>query len=495
MNNRSKHNPKWMTLLAGILFVTSLGPVLWVTPYVRSTGDDLNYSAGVHLAMQNGAGLWDILMKAVDTAKGTWYSWQGTWSSVTLFSLQPGIWGNAWYPITVMVALICIIAGTWYFFHTIVRLMGMNRAGRWTIAFLLGVLLIQYLPNVKCGLFWWTSVAHYIIPYGITLMCMGWALRWLESGQYRFLIGMILGMSYLGGAGYPEVVLAAVWTFLLISVVWLERRWSRKRTLCLIIPLLLEMVGFAVSAAAPGNKNRGGEDFGFSLTRVGHALYGCVKEGVLETLREFIRVRPLVLLVFLVVIFAWKCTDVRKSSFPVQHPVLFSLLNLSMICLVHAPVIYAEADPSGGVPDSYWLITVTLMVVWLIGMTIWVKARFQTERNRCLSEKPLETYAFTAVLVLCLLMARHIIGGTTDYICVQFAKSGALSDYHVQMEEWLDILEDPSIENAELPAMNDQQGPFMLMVPLADKDAWSSSVYARYYGKESVICVPRKTDG
>lgn len=82
-----------------------------------------------------------------------------------------------------------------------------------------------------------------------------------------------------------------------------------------------------------------------------------------------------------------------------------------------------------------------------------------------------------------------------NYICVQFAKSGALSDYHVQMEEWLDILEDPSIENAELPAMNDQQGPFMLMVPLADKDAWSSSVYARYYGKESVICVPRKTDG
>lgn len=61
MNNRSKHNQKWMTLLAGILFLTSLGPVLWVTPYVRSTGDDLNYSAGVHLAMQNGAGLWDIL--------------------------------------------------------------------------------------------------------------------------------------------------------------------------------------------------------------------------------------------------------------------------------------------------------------------------------------------------------------------------------------------------------------------------------------------------
>lgn len=61
---------------------------------------------------------------------------------------------------------------------------------------------------------WWTSVAHYMVPYGITMMCMGWSLRWLESGRFRFLIGDLLGMAYLGGAGYPEVVLAAVWFFL-----------------------------------------------------------------------------------------------------------------------------------------------------------------------------------------------------------------------------------------------------------------------------------------
>lgn len=212
----------------GGIFIASLLPVLWVTPYVRSTGDDLNYSVGVHMALMRGEGLGGVLCAVADSVKGTWHSWQGTWSSIALFSLQPGVWGNKWYPLTVAVALLCILAGIWYFLHTVLRLLGMKRSGRWTLAFLLGTLLIQYLPNDKCGLFWWTSVAHYMVPYGITMMCMGWSLRWLESGRFRFLIGDLLGMAYLGGAGYPEVVLAAVWFFLCKGIPDLSRMCSGR---------------------------------------------------------------------------------------------------------------------------------------------------------------------------------------------------------------------------------------------------------------------------
>ncbi len=96
-------------------------------------------------------------------------------------------------------------------------------------------------------------------------------------------------------------------------------------------------------------------------------------------------------------------------------------------------------------------------------------------------------------MVLLLLLSRHLVGGSVDYTCVRFIRSGALADYHEQMEEWLSILNDPDVTDAELPEMNDEQGPFMLMVPLDDPTAWSSEVYARYYGKQSVICVPRNT--
>ncbi len=511
-NTREYKRQIGITVLAAVLFAISLIPIAVVAPYVRSTGDDLNYSAGVHQAIQSGTGCMGILQSVWSTVRGTWYSWQGTWSSVALFSLQPGIWGNQWYPLTIAVALVCIVLGTWYFLHVTLRLLGVNKPGRWTIAFLLEIILLQYLPNGKCGLFWWTSVAHYCIPYGITMMCMGWSLRWMEGGKLRFLIGAVLGMTYLGGAGYPEVVLAAVWFFLLILFEMMgdgresnslhDRKELRKKAAWLCVPLLLEMIGFAVSAAAPGNKNRGGEDFGFSVSRAAHALIGCVHEGFTETLHEFLRVRPLIFFAVLAIVFVWRCTDTEHAYWRVRHPLLLALAGFAMICLIRAPVLYAEADPSGGVPDSYWMISITILTVCLSGLTGWARQHYEKSARHAAREKekdrhrakPVEAYAFGMVLLICLLMYRHIIGNTVDYTCVQFAKSGALADYHEQMEEWLSILEDPSVKDARLPAMNDVQGPFMLMVPLEDETAWSNSVYARYYGKNSVVCIPEQRE-
>ena len=39
--------------------------------------------------------------------------------------------------------------------------------------------------------------------------------------------------------------------------------------------------------------------------------------------------------------------------------------------------------------------------------------------------------------------------------------------------------------------MNDEQGPFMHMALLADPDAYTNKATARFYGKESVIAIPR----
>lgn len=503
--------------ICGILFLLSLVPIALVAPYVRSTGDDLNYSMNVHHVLENGGGLFDVIQTIIAGVKGTWYSWQGTWSSVALFMVQPGIWGNEWYPVTILIALLCILGGTWYLLHVIMRLLGIRRSGRWIIAFLLGMVMIQYMPNVKCGIFWWTSVAHYIIAYGMTMLCMGWALRWLETGRIRYLAGMLIGMTYLGGAGYPEVVLGAVWFVIVIMAVIertirqpenelnreLHEEWShasnvemRRRALWLIVPWVLEIAGFAVSAVAPGNKNRGGEGFGFSMQRVVSTLIGCVSDGILGILQDLIRVRVYLLLVLLIIALVYIYYDKNRAVIHMYHPVLWTLAGIFMICIVHAPARYAGTDVSGGVPDSYWMIALTIVILILAGWTIWFK---ETVVHRCESLRPLRwlqqefsaLIILIAVLGLCLIGYRHIVGGTVDYVCLEYRNSGALADYHTQMEEWLDLLEDPELDNVVLPMMNDEQGPFMLMVPLETDGNWSNLVYEGYYGKTSVVCIPR----
>lgn len=126
-----------------------------------------------------------------------------------------------------------------------------------------------------------------------------------------------------------------------------------------------------------------------------------------ESIGNFLRVRPLILLVILIVLFAWRCTDTERALWRVRHPLLLAAAGLGISCLVRAPVIYAEQHPD-----------------------ILRK-----------SGHPIEGYACVLVLFLCALFYRHIIGGTVDYTCIRYVQSGALADYREQMEEWLSILE------------------------------------------------------
>lgn len=487
------------TELCGILFALSLIPIVVVAPYVRSTGDDLNYSRFVHHTLENGGNIIDVMRTVWEMVQSTWGTWQGTWSSVALFSLQPGIWGNEWYPLTILIALICIVTGTWYLLHSMLRLLGVRGAGRWSVAFLAAIVMIQYMPNMKCGIFWWTSVAHYIIAYGITMMCMGWSLRWMEAGRTRYLVGMIIGMSYLGGAGYPEVVLGAVWFFLVIvPMMIVGDRARRKRALILLIPFALEMNGFAISAVAPGNKNRGGEDFGFSMSRVISTLMGCVADGITGTVQDMVRARLYLPLLVIVAVLVYIYYDRARNALLVRFPGLWTLAGLFIICIIRAPERYAGTEVSGGVPDSYWMVTMVVMILLVSIWTIWCKEHLGESADivRVFRWLNRESTALVAV-VFCLIVGavgyRHLVGGTVDYVCIEYARSGQLADYRTQMGEWLELLENPELDSVVLPMMNDQQGPFMLMVPLEEHDNWSNWVYEEYYGKSSVICVPRDT--
>ena len=52
--------------------------------------------------------------------------------------------------------------------------------------------------------------------------------------------------------------------------------------------------------------------------------------------------------------------------------------------------------------------------------------------------------------------------------------------------------EDESKENVLVPFINDIQGPLMHMPVTADKEAWTNRVTAGFYGKNSVIGMPRE---
>lgn len=76
------------------LFLISLLPVCRLAFYAHPAGDDYAYGVAAHLAWTDTHSLSAVLAAAVSNVKGYYTSWQGTYSSIFLMSLQPAIFSQ-----------------------------------------------------------------------------------------------------------------------------------------------------------------------------------------------------------------------------------------------------------------------------------------------------------------------------------------------------------------------------------------------------------------
>ena len=560
-----KNSLRLPAVISVALFVLTLIPIILIAPFGHATGDDLGYGAHVMQALRDGTGIAGALSNIAGEIVSKWYTWQGTWASIFLFCIEPSVFGERLYTIVPLLAVAMFCIGTGYFlYHFLTRVMRISRSAFVTIFSLLSILAIQYMPYMRGGIFWYTSVAHYLIPYCAAMVSAVFADRFLQSGQNKYLAGMCLLMAYLGGASYPAIVLSLELTLLLILYAAADGRMSRRRLL-ILLPLALMLAGFAVSAAAPGNKVRGGEGFGSrGAAGIVMVIVNSIKVCAVRGAGYFLRARPLILLLPITLGFAAEGYDACGEASPaviassagsipaagavpdqltpgvcgvkglprlrafLRHPVTVAVLCFLIAAGVYAPEVYSAVDVSGGVPDTEYFVTLVMLVVALSYVGCALRRRAdraahragsaarqqddqagsatrQQEAYACSAARQQVAYAgfatrqhvlnmlmFFGALVLCAIFGKHLIGGSVDYTCYTFWKSGQLSDYTRQMEEKLSILQNDDTGDVLVPEMNNEQGPFMCMAEIGDPDNFNNVSSAAFYGKRSVTAVPRQ---
>lgn len=512
-----------LSAASGICFLVSLLPILWLSFYDYASGDDLHYGAGLRQVMRDGGGFSAAVSSILSQVRGAYDSWQGTWSSIVLFCLEPSVWGEKVYHIVPWLALIFLLGGTGILlYELLVRQAGLPREFFWTILFVLGFCSVQYMPYLRGGIFWYTSVAHYVFPYGIGLCCTAGAIRWTRTQHPSpvLLVGIVLGMTYLGGAGYPPLALtgAAVFFILLAGI---REKQSRKRSLLLLLPLALEGIGFIISAKAPGNAVRGGNDFGFHGSRILYTLGQSALQSITGTVQFMIAAPLLVLYVLFVVLLTWKAAGRKRYEKSFSHPWLMTLVCWILLCAVYAPGIYAGVEVSGGVPDTIFFATLLLLttaLIWITGSLrrSWEekqkeksskgngntdraaavrtaeKKQIETGRKAAMAEKAAALLLVAGMALLLVFGRSRLIRNTVDYTCISFARSGQLADYEAQMQERFALLNDENVTDVTVPEMNSEQGPFMHMALMQDPESYTNQATARFYGKNSVTAVPRE---
>ncbi len=483
-------NERFWAFFFLVIFVISMIPVFMLSGINQATGDDLGYGKLTHEVWLNTHSLTAVIKAACQTVENYYAGWQGTWTSIFLFAFQPEVFSPDAYVIVpfLMTGIFCSATGI-LSYYLLVKLAGGSRYSYIIITVLLVTTMIQFLPSTKSGIFWYNGAAHYVIPYGAALLGIYFFLYFMNEGKIRAYIGMLLCMLLLGGMNYQAALLAPI--VMSLSLLFYYRNKQIKRTAAFLLSLVMEMVGLVISMRSPGNRNRGGEDFGFSIGLALKTILECFIQGTVQIGEYFVEHPFLILFFAAAALFIWHMFTALSVRKKYPYPAVFVFFSYCVYCAMFAPQIYAGVDVSGGVYNMNYYIFILMIFSSMFYVEGWLAYRLERRDIKWINKNKV-IISMVAAMVLLAVLFKGTLRETTTFSCIEYMSSGQAADFKRQMKEQKTILLDDSIKDAIVPDINDNQGPLMHMPITSNPEAWTNTVTKDFYGKDSVVSIPKE---
>lgn len=488
---------RFMALAAAVSFFLLMLPVFCLSFVNRASGDDYGYGVNTRAAWEATHSLFEVFQAAFHTVRQYYYSWQGTWFSIFCFSLQPEVFSRNAYVIVVFVLFFLLAGSTFALFkHVYFRGFHFDRWSFLLISILYLILTIEFIPGTKSALFWYNGAAHYMIPFVMCQLLCTRLILYLRTDRKRYLAGIAVIMTLLGGSNYQAALFGLIAAAYAVVFVLLNGKGAKKRkAAALAIPMVLETAGLLVSMTAPGNKVRGGEEFVLSASRA-FATVGMSFVCGIQDILKYLREKPLVwiglLALFLVLLEAFLR---QKEAGHLPYPLLFCTGLYCLYSAMQAPEIYAGVEVSSGVFNMNYQVFLLLALGILTAAADQAAGRIR----RAGKKRDAAGWAHGRIvipgLLLCVVLAvpcRGNLKQSTTYRSLVYITSGQAADYRKQMDLQTDLLLDETVSEVVVPFINDEQGPLMHMPVTGDPQAWTNTVTRKFYGKESLVAIPRE---
>lgn len=482
----SVRNLSW---IAAAVFIFLLLPICYLSFVNRASGDDYGYGIYTRAAWVGTHSLATLAEAIWRTIRQYWYGWQGTWFSILVFSLQPEVFHDQAYVLVAFLMLFLWCGSTLLLFGQILlKELVIDRRSFCLISIIFLIINMQFIPSTKSSIFWFNGAAHYTLPFTMCQLLLVWLFKYRESYKARYAVGISFLMGLLGGSNYQAALFALIVTFYIGTADYLKKK--NRRILILFLPVALELIGLIISMKAPGNKVRGGKNFGFSVSKGIETIILSFVAG-LKNIAQYMKEKPLVfvglVLLFIIMLEAIKIAEMKEEKNK-KYSIVSGIALFCLYCAMQAPEIYAEVEVSSGVYNMNYQ---TFLLTTAGGLLI--VARKLAVRIK-LSQGEVHKRIVLPVIFLCLmgmLIFRSNLKSTTTWKCMEYIISGQAADYKKQMELQTRLLEDVNTDDVVLPFINDMQGPLMHMPVTGDKEAWTNTVTRDFYGKNSVIAIPR----
>lgn len=425
----------------------------------------------------------------------TYQTWQGSFSSLIAFALQPAIFGDKWYFLTPWILLAALLGGTFYFTDTVVhKLLGATRRQAAIIGICFGIAFTQLLPSPVEGFYWWTGAVYYTLFYGVDLVL--YALLACEvfdtetvphPGRRALRLGvMVLSSVTVGGANLAAALLTAMVYVLAVGTALLLKRkvWP------ILVPCAAFFAAFAVNVLAPGNQIRQAVNTKASVPWAIQYSFAYGWDYLCRWFSPFL----LLMLLFLAPLL-WSLAKRQKWDF--RCPQLFALGSYCLFSALFCPILYAESavyPVPGRYEDILYYTYVILLTANLFYLMGWVSHKIGGGAAAAAGDNE-QRYPLVRCLALALLLAAaFVVFGDdmklTSYYALRDLRNGNAASYYATAQQRFAMLADAEQKDVALPRFT--QRPYVLYfddIP-DDPEYWMNEDMAAYYDKDSVRLAP-----
>ncbi len=459
-------------------------PLFIIGIYGRPSIDDYNYSIYAHYALENGGNLWDVLEAAWNTDMEFYNNWQGLYTSAFLLALQPAIWGEQFYALTIFIVLLSIYAFIFLSVHILNKsFLQKSLLFSFTASTVLLAMLVLWLPSAVQGLFWYNGAMNYT-PWVFTNffnICLLYHVsKNLKSKKSIALIVLSTVLSFLTSGGNHVTAFANILFLLFISIEFI----FRKKQYHTLAPLVAACIGFVIMYNAPGTAYRASF---FTRPSVFVTVVATAGRFAMH-LFQWIDLQWLLSIVVITPI-AFQIALKNKDKLPRRFPFFTIILSGVVLCGMIAVPFYSMGWFGEGRLTNVVYLTF-LILSWYCYVLI---IGFLVKRNIIKTDKILSKkhVGLVCTIVVCIALVLMFmlpgdIGASNSLEAIYELKDGRAQAYAEVMDSRFAILNDPNVEVAYLRPLSNTPQLLCFSDISHNPDEWTNSALANYYHKKRV---------
>lgn len=577
MWKKMKEQPdKWIFRILLIAFLGSMVPIWYLARYIVPGCDDYTYGVKTHAAWLATHSVWEVLKAAAQTTAEYWHQWQGTYSSIFLMTLSPGIGNEKWYFLTTFIMTGMLGLSVLSLVYVVLKKYvcgagpsvgdsdgtgskggrsaqsAHDKGGRafraqqdgsgYRIGICVIVLLFlsfQTMVAPADGLYWYNGALHYVFMESVLFFQMATLLSCRKAQTKGARTGWLCLSCFLafvlGGAnllsGLQSCILTALLLFYSLLMIGLSKRqtdgnspaetkkrtdgkggkriavsgfWQQvcrraqetcdmeKKQLWVILPLLINLIGFGFNVLAPGNTIR--ETTAEGMGAIKAIVMSFYWAAVFVT--EWIT--PIVLAGFVLLCpVIWKL--VKKSEAHFFHPAIAVFFSYCVFAAMFTPTLFATSSEGPDRCKNVMRVVLYLLVFFNMVNTFGYFARKKEESLLVrLAKEVDQKYLLWLVCGIFWMGAIFVLPANkntyTSISAVRSIVNGEAAQYYAENAERLALYNDESLQDVTITYLNAK--PYLLFKAdvgnEGSQDYWINISIVDYYKKNSLTIVEAK---